>query len=162
MMRLRNYLIDVLLVTGLVLTCFSALAQSESAETVHTFLATSTPMAIAFILSVTAMKISAFVMGYLIVKLGHDTLIKGVSGEIDFGFSGGGVETKLKSASPGAIFVLAGAAVIMWGLFVEKPLTLSLGAGELPLGSFESTPSQNAIKPDENLHKNTPRILPIE
>ena len=158
MLLLRNCSIDVLLIMGLILPCFSALAQSESAETVHTFLATSTPMAIAFILSVTAMKITAFVIGYLIVKLGHDTLIKGVSGDIDFGFSGGGVETKLKSASPGAFFVLAGAAVIMWGLLVEKPISLSLGSAESPLGSVDPTSPKNPSNSD----KKPPRILPIE
>lgn len=102
-------------------------AQSDVQSTVESFFAASTPMAIAYILSITAMKICAFVIGYLIVRLGHDTLIKGVTGAIDFGFSGGGVETKLKSASPGAFFVLAGAAIIMWGLFVEKPITLTMG-----------------------------------
>jgi hypothetical protein len=105
----------------------TVLAQSDVQSTVESFFTANTTTAIAFILSITAMKICAFVIGYLIVRLGHDTLIKGVSGDIDFGFSGGGVETKLKSASPGAFFVLAGAAIIMWALFVEKPITLTMG-----------------------------------
>ncbi len=67
------------------------------------------------------MKVTALILGYLIVKLGHDTLIKGVTGDIDFGFEGRGLTTKLKAGSPGAFFVLAGAAIIMWALFVEKP-----------------------------------------
>lgn len=123
----------------------AAFAQSDVQSTVESFFTANTPMAIAYILSITAMKICAFVVGYLIVKLGHDTLIKGVSGDIDFGFSGGGVETKLKSASPGAFFVLAGAAIIMWGLFVEKPITLTMGPSAtqqaLPSSDTETTPN---------------------
>lgn len=118
---------QTLLVVFIVLFTPSVFAQSDVQSTVESFFTANTPMAIAYILSITAMKICAFVIGYLIVKLGHDTLIKGVSGDIDFGFTGGGVETKLKSASPGAFFVLAGSAIIMWGLFVEKPITLTMG-----------------------------------
>jgi len=84
----------------------------------------SSPVAITFILSVLVLKVTAFVLGYLIVKLGHDTMIKGITGQIDFGFSGGGVKAKLKSGSPGAFFVLAGAAIIIWGLLVQKPMDI--------------------------------------
>jgi hypothetical protein len=78
-------------------------------------------IAIAFIIAVAAIKITAFVIGYLIVRLGHDTLVKGITGDIDFGIKRSGFEVKLISASPGAFFVLAGAAIIIWGLFVDKP-----------------------------------------
>lgn len=118
-----------------------AVAQSEMGAAVQGFVMSSTPMAIAFILSVTAMKISAFVIGYLIVRLGHDTLIKGVSGEVDFGFSGSGIDAKLKAASPGTFFVLAGAAIIMWGLFVDKPLNI---------GATPVTQQQQTTQDDEN------------
>jgi hypothetical protein len=77
--------------------------------------------AITFMVCILIMKVTALVLGYLIVKLGHDTLIRGVTGDIDFGFEGKGIATKLKAGSPGAFFVLAGAAIIMWALFVEKP-----------------------------------------
>ena len=75
-----------------------------------------TLVAILFLIGTLTMKISAIVIGYLIVRLGHDTLVRGITGELDFGFSGSGVEAKLKSASPGAAFVLAGAAIIIWAL----------------------------------------------
>jgi hypothetical protein len=52
--------------------------------------------------------------------------VKGVSGEIDFGFTGSGFETKLKAASPGALFVLMGAAIIVWGLTVQKPMEIRM------------------------------------
>lgn len=78
-------------------------------------------IAIAFIIAVACIKITAFVIGYLIVRLGHDTLVKGITGDIDFGLKRSNFEVKLISASPGAFFVLAGAAIILWGLYVEKP-----------------------------------------
>jgi hypothetical protein len=78
-------------------------------------------------ISVLALKVTAFVLGYLIVRLGHDTLIRGVTGEIDFGFSGSGFKTKLKAASPGALFVLMGAAIIIWGLAMQKPFEVKAG-----------------------------------
>jgi hypothetical protein len=96
------------------------------AVTADQFIAASTPVAIAFMLSVLVLKITAFVLGYLIVRLGHDTLIKGVSGQIDFGFSGSGLRAKLKAASPGALFVLMGAAIILWGLTVQKPMEIKM------------------------------------
>ena len=84
-----------------------------------------TPVAIVHMLCVVVLKIVAFIIGYLIVKLGHDTFVKGITGEFDFGFSGRGVSAKLKSAAPGTFFVLAGAAIILWGLFVSKPYDFS-------------------------------------
>lgn len=87
-----------------------------------------TTVAILFLVGTIAMKVTAIVIGYLIVRLGHDTLIRGIAGDIDFGFSGSGVQAKLKSASPGAAFVLAGAAIIVWALAVDKPFDLQIGA----------------------------------
>lgn len=79
------------------------------------------PVAITYMITMLIMKITAFILGYLIVKLGHDTLIKGVTGKFDFGFEGSGFKTRLKAATPGTFFVLAGSAIIMWGIFVKKP-----------------------------------------
>jgi len=108
------------------LSASAATAAQEPAvdDAMQQLLRMSSPVAITFILSVLVLKVTAFVLGFLIVKLGHDTMIKGVKGDIDFGFSGSGVRAKLKSGSPGAFFVLAGAAIIIWGLLVEKPMSI--------------------------------------
>ncbi|MBU1341649.1 MAG: hypothetical protein KKE44_23695 [Proteobacteria bacterium] len=100
--------------------------EPASIASAQAFVATSTPIAIAFMASILVLKITACVLGYLIVRLGHDTLIKGISGEIDFGFSGSGIKTKLKAGSPGALFVLMGAAIILWGLTVQKPMEIKM------------------------------------
>ncbi len=113
----------------------------------QTFVANSTPLAIAFMLSILALKITACVLGYMIVRLGHDTLIKGISGEIDFGFSGSGIKTKLKSGSPGAFFVLMGAAIILWGLTVKKPMEIKM------LPSYDSPEVENIKEEGTSLHR---------
>lgn len=83
--------------------------------------------AIAHMFSVLALKITAFIIGYKIAKLGYDTLIKGITGDLDFGFSSGkAISARLKSASPGTFFVLLGVALIAWGLFVDKPFESEL------------------------------------
>ena len=123
---------DTPMKTLMLLLCSLLLCKHVGAEDVAAnrdiadFFTHSTPLAVSFILSVTAIKITAFVIGYLIVKLGHDTLVRGVTGDIDFGIEGKGLKTKLKAGSPGAFFVLAGAAIILWGLFVSKPLNISV------------------------------------
>ncbi len=110
----------------------------------------STPIAIAFMISILALKIVAFVLGYKIVRLGHDTLVKGISGEIDFGFEGSGITAKLKSASPGGLFVLMGAAIIIWGLAVNKPLQIKAAPAKQGVGVEQMSGSGPA---DTALHR---------
>lgn len=79
---------------------------------------------IALILSIVAIKITAIIIGYQIVKLGHDALTRGIKGEFDFGGKvDGKLEFKLISASPGLFFVLFGSFIIVWALYVEKPVS---------------------------------------
>jgi hypothetical protein len=114
-----------LLMSVLIAFTSPAFAQQAVAPSVQGLPQGTTSIAITFMLAVAVLKLTAFVLGYLIVRLGHDTLIKGVSGAIDFGFKGGAVSAKLKSGSPGAFFVLAGGAIIAWGLFVQKPMEIN-------------------------------------
>ncbi len=116
----------VLISLGIVIASTSPVIAQENLNQADSVIASSTPIAVAFMLSMLVLKVTAFIIGYLIVKLGHDTMIKGVTGEFDFGFSGSGVETKLKSASPGVFFILMGSAIIIWGLTVEKPFTVEV------------------------------------
>ncbi len=103
-----------------------------------------TVVAVIFTLSTVVMKITAIIIGYLVVRLGHDTLIRGVTGEIDFGFQGEGVGVKLKAASPGAAFVLAGAAIVIWGLAVDKPFSMKVGSPP----AVEANQLPDKVKPE--------------
>jgi len=105
-------------------SAFATTGAGEAAKGVQSAISSSTPVAIAFMISILIMKVTAFILGYFIVKLGHDTLVRGISGDINFGFSGSGVKLKLKSASPGGFFVLMGSAIIMWSIFVQKPMEI--------------------------------------
>ena len=79
---------------------------------------------LAIIAAILAMKLTAIVVGYKIVKLGYEALIRGIKGEFDFGGKiTNQAEVKLLSASPGLFFVLFGSFVICWALFVEKPVS---------------------------------------
>lgn len=68
-------------------------------------------------LGVMTLKVLALVLGYKVVKLGYEALIKGVGGTFDFG---GKVKTdfelKLVSTSPGLLFVLLGVVLMGWAL----------------------------------------------
>ena len=76
------------------------------------------------ILGVLAMKLAAILAGYKIVALGHDTLVRGIKGEFDFsGGAGSKNYIKLKSASPGLLFVLLVSLLIGWAIFVQKPVS---------------------------------------
>lgn len=145
--RRSRALVLCAIASGLVLTAWSLPvgAQQPDTEWIDGIIASSTPAAIVFMLSVLVLKVTAFVLGYLIVRLGHDTLIKGVSGQIDFGFSGSGIKAKLKSASPGALFVLMGSAIIIWGLAVEKPMKI-----KIPLAAKQEAAQQ---KPEDPLRR---------
>lgn len=116
-------LIPFLLASAFLLSTAFAQPTSETTLMAHE----GTTLAIYFLIGTLAMKITAIVIGYLVVRLGHDTLVRGITGELDFGFTGSGVEAKLKSASPGAAFVLAGAAIIIWALVVDKPFNMTVG-----------------------------------
>ncbi len=107
-----------------------------------------TLLAISFMISILVLKVVAFILGYKIVKLGHDTLVRGISGEIDFGFSGKGFSTKLKSASPGGFFVLMGSAIIIWSITVQKPFTMNTKSTSAASENFQQDSDQaDNIKP---------------
>lgn len=113
---------------------------NESLETIKT----SEFISIAFMICILVMKITAFIFGYLVIKMGHDTLVKGITGEFDFGFSGSGFNAKLKSASPGLLFVLLGTAIIIWSMVVAKPLNIDTK----PAIKEESTEDTRDTLPD--------------
>lgn len=128
--------------TGLLVMALAAIGFLSPAEAMAKnadVVTQGTTVAVLFLVGTLVMKITAIVIGYLIVRLGHDTLIRGITGSLDFGITGSGVKAKLKSASPGAAFVLAGAAIIIWALAVEKPFDLQVGPSTIQSGGPAAT-----------------------
>jgi len=75
------------------------------------------------------LKAVALVIGYLVIRLGYQAIIRGVKGEFDFqGRIHSDVEMKLVGSSPGLFFTLLGTIIICWALFVDKPVSLD-GSG---------------------------------
>lgn len=93
-------------------------------------------------------KLAVLFVGYLIAKLGHDLLIKGVTGQFKFQAEIKGTKADLVSASPGVFFILMATVLIAIGVIKDKPFetritTTSLESG----GERQSKPSQQDSKP---------------
>ncbi len=68
-----------------------------------------------------AFKLAVLFVGYLIAKLGHDLLIKGVTGQFKFHTNFQGARADLVSASPGVFFILMATILIAIGILKDKP-----------------------------------------
>lgn len=92
-----------------------------------------------------SLKITALVLGYLCVRLGHHLISSGVKGEFEFTAKGFGAHTALKAVSPGLLFVVLGVALMAYSVSVEKIVTVESSsisaAPEVPLPA--STGSKN-------------------
>ena len=71
-----------------------------------------TSIQITSIITNLVIRLAAIFAGVFVVRLGHDSLLKGVKGEFEFD----GKWAKLKGSSPGLLFVLLGCTIIGWAL----------------------------------------------
>ncbi len=71
--------------------------------------------------SLMAFKLTVLLVGYLIAKLGHDLLIKGVTGEFKFKAEIKGTKADLMSASPGIFFIFLAVVLMAIGVIKDKP-----------------------------------------
>lgn len=73
------------------------------------------------VVSLLVFKLAVLFVGYLIAKLGHDLLIKGVTGEFKFHTQFKESTADLISASPGLFFILMATILISIGILKDKP-----------------------------------------
>jgi hypothetical protein len=99
------------------------------------------------VFSLVTFKLAVLLVGYLIARLGHDLLIKGVTGQFKFHSTLGGGTADLVSASPGVFFILMATALIAIGIIKDKPFettvtarTVQTGGEKLPVAAPESVP----------------------
>jgi hypothetical protein len=90
-------------------------------------------------LLVLSYKLACLLVGYKVIRLGADLLVKGVKGEFKFQANYQAWKTDLFSTSPGIFFILMGTIVIVVtvykGFTIERtPVTLQR-SGEVELGS---------------------------
>lgn len=68
------------------------------------------------------LKLTCFLLGYLIVRTGADLLREGISGTFKFKSSLVGVKADLVSASPGLLFLLLGVLLIGYAMWLPKEI----------------------------------------
>ena len=94
---------------------------------------------------ITALKIIAVVVGYKIVKLGYNLLVKGIKGEFTFSGELHGFTADLRSASPGLLFLLLGCILVISVLSIQYEQrvgkTINLKS---PVSSMELPEVENA------------------
>ncbi len=73
------------------------------------------------VLSILLFKLSALFIGYFVVKLGYELLVKGITGEFKFRGSIAGGKADLVSASPGLLFLLLGVILMGTAVLKDKP-----------------------------------------
>lgn len=94
-------------------------------------------------------KLAVLFVGYLIARLGHDLLIKGVSGQFKFHTEIKGTKADLVSASPGIFFILMATILIAVGVIKDKPFETKV-TGRLIQSGAEQTvvPGPEKEKPE--------------
>ena len=76
---------------------------------------------VAMILGI-SLKVICFLFGYLIVKIGAQLLRDGVTGEFKFKTEFPGLKGDLASASPGLLFLVIGAGLIGYAMYLPKSI----------------------------------------
>jgi len=109
---------------------------------------------VVYMVTICLMKVTCFILGYLIVRLGFDLIRDGVKGEFTFKSSLGGFKADLVSVSPGLLFVLLGVILIGYSMWVNK--SFSTNERETvttrPKGSTNSISVPNTYVPPEPHH----------
>jgi len=72
-------------------------------------------------------EIATLIIGFLLVRLGHDLLTRGVRGEFNFTGELKGWKLGLASASPGTLFALLGAVVVVATVFGSRSADIRQG-----------------------------------
>lgn len=100
------------------------------------------------VVSLVIFKLAVLVIGYLIARLGHDLLIKGVSGEFKFHTEFKGTNADLISASPGIFFILMATILIAIGVIKDKPFATKVTRTQIETAGERRSGEVSASKPD--------------
>ena len=72
------------------------------------------------IISVTVLKMTCFVLGFLTIRFGYYLVRDGITGQFKFSTKFQGISADLQSVSPGLLFLFLGIFLIGYAMFVEK------------------------------------------
>lgn len=92
------------------------------------------------VVSLVTFKLAILFVGYLIAKLGHDLLVKGVTGQFKFHTEIKGTKADLVSASPGIFFILMAAILIAIGILKDKPFETRVTERIIRTGGEQASP----------------------
>ena len=104
------------------------------------------------------MKIICFIIGYQIVKLGHELLKSGVKGEFSFSAEWSKWKLNLASVTPGLLFVLLGAWIIGFAMYVKKEIKFDEAVNERPYIENLESPDLRPYDMDSEGGKNDENI----
>ena len=99
------------------------------------------------VVSLLIFKLVVLFVGYLIAKLGHDLLIKGVTGEFKFQTKFKESTADLVSASPGLFFILMATILISIGILKDKPFETKVTERKITSGVETTSNGQPTVKP---------------
>jgi hypothetical protein len=101
------------------------------------------------------LKLTCFLLGYSIIRLGYQLMSEGVKGQFKFTSEFRGIKGGLASSSPGLLFVLLGTLLIGYALYVKKSfdLTNSNSSEQYSPGKRPTMDTQNKahITPPDSL-----------
>lgn len=100
------------------------------------------------VVSLVVFKLAVLVIGYLIARLGHDLLIKGVSGDFKFRTEFKGAKADLVSASPGLFFILMATILIAIGVIKDKPFATKVTRTEIDTAAEHRVQDTSMSKPN--------------
>ncbi len=100
------------------------------------------------VVSLVVFKLAVLVIGYLIARLGHDLLIKGVSGEFKFRTEFKGTKADLVSASPGVFFILMATILIAIGVIKDKPFATKVTEKQIETAGERGSQEAAGGKPE--------------
>jgi len=95
-------------------------------------------------------KLAVLIVGYLFAKLGHNLLIKGISGEFKFHAGFKGSKADVVSASPGLFFILMATILISVAIIKDKPYSTKVTTEILSTGTFENKENTHSKNNPEN------------
>ena len=97
-----------------------------------------------FAITVTAVKISALILGYLIAKLGYSTMMAGVQGDNAVELGAFGTSFKFKGVTPGLALGLVGILMMGWALSTKHHFSsqISKDTTEINEGSAQESNQQ--------------------
>jgi hypothetical protein len=112
-----------------------------------------------FAVVVTAIKIVALVIGYLVVKLGYTTMMAGIKGNDSVELAALGTKFKFKGVTPGLALGIVGVLLMAWSLSTKSQFDAK-ASSEASVQHVEGVAATTVDEGENNKH--APKFKPDE